>query len=81
MSKFKFNPYEYTNKELLEHVKNCSGEIIVDFYRDSCPICEEYCKRNAKPNLPCICEGNWRNIIKESEPLMGKVLLDYNGCR
>lgn len=20
----------------------------------------------------CICEGNWRNIIKESEPLIGK---------
>jgi len=29
----------------------------------------------------CICEGNWRDIIKESEPLMGKVFLDEAGKR
>lgn len=27
----------------------------------------------------CICEGNWRNIIKESDPLIGKWFLDKNG--
>lgn len=24
----------------------------------------------------CICTGNWRNIIKEVEPLMGKTFID-----
>ena len=24
----------------------------------------------------CICEGNWRNIIKESEPKFGKTYLN-----
>ena len=38
---------------------------------------DEY-KRN---NLPCICKGNWRNIINECEPFLGKVLLDSEGIR
>ena len=25
-----------------------------------------------KEKLPCICKGNWRSIIHESEPLFGK---------
>lgn len=27
-------------------------------------------------NSKCICEGNWRNIIKESDPLLGKKFFD-----
>jgi len=28
----------------------------------------------------CICEGNWRDIIKETETLIGKWFKDENGC-
>jgi len=27
----------------------------------------------------CICKGNWRQIIKESEPFFGKFYLDKEG--
>lgn len=27
----------------------------------------------------CICKGNWRLIIKESEPLLGSKYIDENG--
>jgi len=27
----------------------------------------------------CICEGNWRQIIKESEPFMDRLFLDKEG--
>jgi hypothetical protein len=29
--------------------------------------------------VKCICKGNWRNIIKECEPLFDKIYLDRNG--
>ena len=27
----------------------------------------------------CICKGNWRNIVKESEPLLDKLFKDKDG--
>jgi hypothetical protein len=30
-------------------------------------------------DLKCICEGNWRLIIKESEALLDKKFIDKNG--
>jgi hypothetical protein len=27
----------------------------------------------------CICKGNWRNIVKDSEPLFDKIYLDRDG--
>jgi len=32
-----------------------------------------------KAELACICKGNWRTIIKESEPLFGKKFKDTDG--
>jgi len=32
-------------------------------------------------DIPCICKGNWRSIIKESEPLFGKEFKDGNNVR
>ena len=29
--------------------------------------------------LPCICKGNWRSIIHESEPFFGKTYIDEKG--
>lgn len=30
-------------------------------------------------DLGCICKGNWRRIVKESEPFIGKKYQDGNG--
>jgi hypothetical protein len=27
----------------------------------------------------CICKGNWRKIVQETEPLIGKTFLDNRG--
>jgi len=35
-----------------------------------------------KPDVnPCICKGNWRNIVKESEPFLDRIFVDNNGQR
>lgn len=34
-----------------------------------------------KTGLPCICAGNWRQIVHEVEPLIGQQFLDAKGER
>ena len=31
--------------------------------------------------IECICEGNWRVIVEESEPYLGKWMIDEDGNR
>jgi len=32
-----------------------------------------------RPDLPCICKGNWRKIIYDTDPLIGKKFKNNTG--
>jgi hypothetical protein len=62
-----------TYEELSAHASHCSEGMIA-----TCPICEEFYKLKAEEPDKCICEGNFRNIIKKTESLFGKDFKDAN---
>ena len=53
--------------------------------RQQCPLeCEHFEEMiafaNAQPAHGCICDGNWREIISESEPILDDLFADLSGA-
>lgn len=71
-----------TYDELSAHASHCGGSSAnSEGHPIECPICLEFSNRTSnfpKSATPCVCEGNWREIIKETEGKIGKTFIDPN---
>jgi len=71
-----------TYDELSAHASHCGGSSAnSEGHPIECPICLEFSNRTSnfpKSATPCVCEGNWREIIKEAKGKIEKTFIDPN---